>query len=462
MAQAQSIGHYRLDEVLGVGTFATVWRATDLLADRQVAVKVLADNWSRNHDITRRFRAEARLLLTAESPRIIRGFQVGETDQGIPYLVMALADRGTLEKRIDQRAAAGLHFDATETASILREIALGLADLHAIGHLHRDLKPSNVLIRSSPSPASIPGLEQGERLCLGDFGLARQIDQSAFTLVAGSPGYVAPEQASGLSEMLTPAADVFPLGVIATEMLAGSSGPSPTTMSEAAARKPRPSKTLEQAGVDLPGGLTDLLDRMTATDPARRPSIHEVIDALGQVPGVSSPSWPPMSPSLAPIAPPVARRSRSRAIVVGVAATTVAAALVGGVLLLGGGDDPNDDAIGTTEVVTTPTPTDGSGLPAVTIAWSENRLPLPPSAVLTDEQTDQGSDANVFLKVDDVVDFYQGLRSGWELDGDVERTGASATITLRSPTTEAVVVITPTAETATDRMSHVQVTQTRR
>ncbi len=90
------IGPYRLERVLGTGSFATVWLARDDVLERNVAVKILADNWSRDDEVRRRFLSEARVLLTVESPRIVRGFHLGEAATGQPYLVMAWADRGTL------------------------------------------------------------------------------------------------------------------------------------------------------------------------------------------------------------------------------------------------------------------------------------------------------------------------------------------------------------------------------
>jgi serine/threonine protein kinase len=227
------IGPYRLERVLGVGSFATVWLAFDEVLDRQVAVKVLADNWSQDNDVRRRFMAEARVLLTVESSRIVRGFHIGETPTGQPYLVMAYADRGTLGDRIEQRRRQGRTFDARETVGIAREVAAAIADVHAAGQLHRDVKPTNVLIRSSSTRRNIAGLAADETLVLGDFGLARGLDLSALTLVAGSPGYVAPEQAAGLIQ-LDRRADLYPLGRMMLEMLTGDPGGRATTMAGAA------------------------------------------------------------------------------------------------------------------------------------------------------------------------------------------------------------------------------------
>jgi eukaryotic-like serine/threonine-protein kinase len=170
---AQMIGPYRLERVLGTGSFATVWLARDDVLDRNVAVKILADNWSRDHEVRRRFLSEARVLLTVESPRIVRGFHLGEADTGQPYLVMAWADRGTLGDRLDQRRRESRTFEPAEVIGIATEVAYALNDVHGSGHLHRDVKPTNVLIRSSSTRRNIPGLAADETIVLGDFGLAR-------------------------------------------------------------------------------------------------------------------------------------------------------------------------------------------------------------------------------------------------------------------------------------------------
>ena len=156
---------------------------------------------------------------------------------------MACADRGTLGDRIEQRRRQGRTFDARETVGIATEIASAIADVHASGHLHRDVKPTNVLIRSSSTRRNIAGLAADETLVLGDFGLARGLDLTALTLVAGSPGYVAPEQAAGLTQ-LDRRADLYPLGRIMLELLTGDPGGRATTMAGAATEE-----------VDVPGLL---------------------------------------------------------------------------------------------------------------------------------------------------------------------------------------------------------------
>ena len=318
------IGPYRLERVLGTGSFATVWLAFDDVLDRKVAVKILADNWSRDNDVRRRFLAEARVLLTVESPRIVRGFHIGETPTGQPYLVMAYADRGTVGDRIEQRRHEGRTFDAKETVGIATEVAYALVDVHASGHLHRDVKPSNVLIRSSSTRRNIPGLAIDETVVLGDFGLARGLDLSALTMVAGSPGYVAPEQAAGLTQ-LDRRADLYPLGRMMLEMLTGDPGGRATTMASAATEQIDVAAVLD--GGDGSSGrpdrvLVELIERLVENNPDERPSsAEEVAAALVGIartsaaaaaggPGRSAPLTPPFGP---PIKPLSVRRRRASA-----------------------------------------------------------------------------------------------------------------------------------------------------
>jgi tRNA A-37 threonylcarbamoyl transferase component Bud32 len=305
------VGPYRLERVLGTGSFATVWLAYDDVLDRKVAVKILADNWSRDNDVRRRFLAEARVLLTVESPRIVRGFHLGESPAGQPYLVMAYADRGTLGDRIDQRRREGRTFDAHETVGIATEVAYALADVHASGHLHRDVKPTNVLIRSSSTRRNIAGLAADETVVLGDFGLARGLDLSALTLVAGSPGYVAPEQAAGLTQ-LDRRADLYPLGRMMLEMLVGDPGGRATTMAGAATEQIDVAALLAEAdhrGAAAPNAeLVELITRLVAKEPDQRPrSADEVVATLDEIHGaaVSGSGQRRAPPSGPPPAPPV-------------------------------------------------------------------------------------------------------------------------------------------------------------
>ncbi|MEU8820023.1 serine/threonine-protein kinase [Actinoplanes sp. NPDC048796] len=184
-------------------TFATVWLAYDEELHSSVAVKVLAENWTHQLDVRARFTEEARIMRRAESERVVRVLDVGELPDGRPYLVMTYAPDGTLAERLESGP-----LPVAEAVRVSAELARGVTVLHELGVLHRDLKPSNVLF-------------DGDRVLVADLGLAKALAQgSGFTIVAGSPGYMAPEQArigGGLDER----ADVYSLGALAYHMLTG-------------------------------------------------------------------------------------------------------------------------------------------------------------------------------------------------------------------------------------------------
>ena len=179
------------------------------------------------------------------------------------------------------------------------EVAYALTDVHGSGHLHRDVKPTNVLIRSSSTRRNIPGLAADETIVLGDFGLARGLDLSALTLVAGSPGYVAPEQAAGLTQ-LDRRADLYSLGRIMLELLTGDPGGRATTMAGAASERidvPKLIADMQDRGlVTPPRQLVDLIRRLVDEDPAHRPSsADEVAAELNAVARESAPAGAPRS-----------------------------------------------------------------------------------------------------------------------------------------------------------------------
>jgi serine/threonine protein kinase len=202
MSDPVLFGRYRVDRRIGSGAFATVWLAHDDLLDSPVAVKVLAENWTDRLDIRTRFSEEARILRRADSDHVVRVHDIGELPDGRPYFVMTYADAGTLADR--------LHGPLPE-AEVVR-LALGVADglavLHRLGVVHRDVKPSNVLFH-------------GDRVLIADLGLARAIAHaSGFTLAAGTPGYMAPEQAV-MGGSVDSRADVYGLGALIMHMVSG-------------------------------------------------------------------------------------------------------------------------------------------------------------------------------------------------------------------------------------------------
>ncbi|MFF8969651.1 serine/threonine-protein kinase [Streptomyces sp. NPDC014995] len=205
-------GRYRLEARLGRGGMGVVWRATDRLLERQVAVKELvpddslsAEEARARHDRTLR---EARAVAQLSHPHIIVVHDVVEEDER-PYIVMELIDGGSLADRI----AAHGPVEAREAARIGADLLGALRAAHAAGVLHRDIKPANVLVES------VSG-----RAVLTDFGIAQVAGATTLTETGsfvGSPEYTAPERMSG--ELTGPASDLWSLGALLCTVLSGES-----------------------------------------------------------------------------------------------------------------------------------------------------------------------------------------------------------------------------------------------
>ena len=228
MTAPARIASYRIERLLGVGSFATVWLGLDESLDARVAIKVLADNWSHDLRVRERFLDEARLLWRLDHDRVVRVHAFGELADGRPYLVMTWADRGSLRDRL---AAGPVTRD--EGVRLLREIAAGVAVLHDNGIVHRDLSPGNVLFRSRSWTANSAGdpVESigpvGDQVLIADLGLAKNLAAaSGVTARAGTPGYMAPEQDDPLA-VVDARADVYGLGRLAGDLLGAEPGTEP-------------------------------------------------------------------------------------------------------------------------------------------------------------------------------------------------------------------------------------------
>lgn len=288
MGPGDHIGQYRLERLLGTGAFATVWLAVDTYLDDHVAIKILADNWSRDDDIRRRFIEEARIMRRIDHARIVRVFSVDELASGQPVFVMSYADRGTLAERIADRRAQARRFDTDEIATIMSELVACLTIVHDFGVVHRDLKPSNVLFRSPRrhDPASsLPG----ETMVLGDFGLAKDtIARSGFTLAAGTPAYMAPEQARTTSE-LDHRADLYAATAIMFELLTGTPPFRAATLSDVSRTRAQRDAILAESRADLAPRWQELIDIGLAVEPAHRfQSAGELGDAVRAAAGTAT------------------------------------------------------------------------------------------------------------------------------------------------------------------------------
>ncbi|MGW6199886.1 serine/threonine-protein kinase [Kribbella sp. NPDC055110] len=244
------LGRYVVRRRLGSGGFATVWLAHDEQLDAEVAIKVLADNWGHDDSVRKRFLEEGRFLRRVESEHVVQVHDVGELEDGRPFLVLTYADRGTLADRLKQEPLA-----LADAVDVVVQVGRGLQALHRRGLLHRDVKPANVLFRST---------DDGERAVLSDLGLGKSLDEiSRITMPGGTPSYVAPEQALG--ERLDQRADQYSLGAVAYAALTGRSPHQVDGLGAASRVKVAPPPS--SLGFELPGEVDAAIVR--ALDPDR-------------------------------------------------------------------------------------------------------------------------------------------------------------------------------------------------
>ena len=252
LAGAVLDGRYVLEEQIGSGGYGEVWRATDTVLSRPVAVKLLHPRYSQRSEALARFRAEARHAGGLSHENIAQVFDYVEPADGQPpYLVMELVDGPSLETVL-----AGGPLDDSRTMDIVVQAAAGLQAAHAAGLIHRDIKPANLLIAL------------GGTVKITDFGIAHTIGSAPVTAsgeLVGTPGYLAPERAMG--EHATPASDLYSLGMVAYECLVGTPPFRGTALEVALAHRDRPLPPLPPT-VDAP--VCALVMRLTAKDPARR------------------------------------------------------------------------------------------------------------------------------------------------------------------------------------------------
>ncbi|WP_036563221.1 serine/threonine-protein kinase [Nocardioides halotolerans] len=266
------LGRYAVRRRIGSGGFATVWLAYDEQLDSPVAIKVLADNWTEDHQIRQRFLEEGRYLRKVESPHVVSVYDAGELDDGRPYLVMSYADQGTLADRLD------VELTPAQALEVIRQVGAGLQALHDRDILHRDVKPANVLFRS------IDGAEErGVRAMLGDLGLGKSLDMSSrLTMVAGTPTYVAPEQAA--AQAPDARADQYSLAALSFLLLTGRAPFTHLSLSDA--MNPGALPPVSTPERPFPSAVEAVLRRGLAHDrDDRYPSVTAFVDALADALG---------------------------------------------------------------------------------------------------------------------------------------------------------------------------------
>jgi serine/threonine protein kinase len=267
------LGRYVVRRRIGSGGFATVWLAYDEQLDSPVAVKVLADNWTEDHQIRQRFVEEGRYLRKVESPHVVSVYDAGELDDGRPYLVMSYADQGTLADRLEVEGLT-----VAQAMEVIRQVGAGLQALHDRDILHRDIKPANVLFRSVESPSG-----QTVRAMVGDLGLGKALDVSSrLTMIAGTPTYIAPEQAA--AQAPDARADQYSLAALAYLLLTGRPPFSHTSLSDA--MNPAALAPVSTPERPFPPGVDEVLRRgLSREREDRYPSVTELVRALDRALG---------------------------------------------------------------------------------------------------------------------------------------------------------------------------------
>jgi tetratricopeptide (TPR) repeat protein len=261
----QTLGKYQLLKELGRGGFATVYQGYDAGLERYVALKVLHPELTRDEVALRRFQREATAVARMRHPNIIIVYEFGEDKStGSAYIVMEFVEGDTLKPRL------GKPTPLEETQRIIGDVASALDYAHGRGVIHRDIKPANILITTE------------NQVVLADFGIAllAQNSSSLTRGLLGTPQYMAPEQALG--EPIDARSDLYALGIVLFEMLAGQPpfrGDSPLATLALQVNAPLPK--LRSLNPAVPEAVEAMIERALAKDPAQRyPTAAEFRAAL--------------------------------------------------------------------------------------------------------------------------------------------------------------------------------------
>jgi CheY-like chemotaxis protein len=266
-------GRYRLDSVIGGGSFGTVFRARHLELGRDVAVKVLATSAGSDPEALARFRREGASACRVQHPNAVAVLDFGVNESGVAYLVMELLVGRSLEKELEE--SGRLSF--TRCSEVIAPVCAALAAAHAAGVVHRDIKPSNVFLHHTP---------HGEVPKILDFGIAKIVGESAIAgnltldgTLLGTPAYMAPERFR--RGPYGPKSDVYSVGAMLYEMLAGRLPFIPASadpLALVALQSEEEAPPLRAHRPEVPPGLDELVHAALARDPEARPTAA----ALGQ------------------------------------------------------------------------------------------------------------------------------------------------------------------------------------
>lgn len=259
-------GRYQLQQTLGVGGMAVVYRAWDERLERPVAIKILRQDFSQDQDFRERFRMEAKSAANLSHPNIVTVHDFG-FDQGRLYIVMEYIPGTDLKTLIKNRG----RFSIEEAINLMVQACAGIGYAHRAGIIHCDIKPHNMLVTPD------------QRLKVTDFGIARALasiqPNEQHDVIWGSPLYFAPEQASGAAP--SPSSDVYSLGVVLYEMLTGQL-PFYSNDPDELARLHRdvPPIPPRQINSEIPPALDQIILKVLSKEPAAR---YRTSDQFGRI-----------------------------------------------------------------------------------------------------------------------------------------------------------------------------------
>jgi serine/threonine-protein kinase len=259
-------GRYRLIAPLGEGGMATIWRAVDEQLDREVAVKLLREQFGSDAGFAARFRQEARAAGSLSHPNIVPVYDYGTDADGTQFIVMQLVEGDTLATLLRERG----HLETDDAVRIALGVASALEAAHRRGLVHRDVKPGNILLT-----------DDGD-VKVTDFGIARAVSEASMTVTGttlGSVHYFSPEQARG--DEVTGASDVYALGIVLYEMLTGRRPFEGDSAAGVALKRLNEDPAPPSAFRPVPSGLSAIVMRALQREPADRfPDAGSFAEAL--------------------------------------------------------------------------------------------------------------------------------------------------------------------------------------